>query len=631
MLNKLYLSFEFIRNMGLRYVSYRIWYEFQKRTGILKRRFPMTEKERTYLSLNNWYNYPDVFFFSDKSDLSLPKIESDELVESVAAFKKGQLRYFHGLTFNINCKQPWLTNPQSGYIYEKSKHWTEIEDLSQEAGDIKFVWERSRFIYLYDFIRYDYYYGDDQSDFVFNEIESWIDANPLNYGPNYICSQEISLRILNWIFVLFYYKKSKFLDEILLNKILHSIYGQMTHVYDNINFSRITVRNNHAITETLTLYLVGLLFPFYENAKRWKIQGKKWFEKEILHQIYEDGTHLQFSFNYHRVVLQLITWALYLARKSQEKFSDEIYKRTKQTLHFIMSHQDNYSGYLPNYGANDGSLFFKLTSCTFRDFRPQINALYYYFHGRHLFDNPTVKEESKWYKKQLNNRTDHIKQRTLNAFKTGGYYTIKEKKSLTFIRCAKYKDRPSHADNLHVDIWYEGLNLFHDCGSYQYNTEQNWITFFNGSAAHNTLQIANHDQMLKGPRFIWYYWSQALSYMLFESAEEYIFSGKIQAFRHIDKKIIHHRIVKKNKSKPEWIIEDNLNTNLNLPLVQNWNTRNEYLKYFRITSYSETGNPLKCVQKKSFYSSTYGVKEPCIQIIFTTSTKTIITKITLMD
>lgn len=26
---------------------------------------------------------------------------------------------------------------------------------------------------------------------------------------------------------------------------------------------------------------------------------KNWFEKEISYQIYEDGTHLQFSMNYH--------------------------------------------------------------------------------------------------------------------------------------------------------------------------------------------------------------------------------------------------------------------------------------------------------------------------------------------
>ena len=95
----------------------------------------------------------------------------------------------------------------------------------------------------------------------------------------------------------------------------------MDHVYHNINFSRIAVRNNHAITETSMLFICGTLFPFLPNASKWKIQGKRWFEKEIIYQIYEDGTFLQFSHNYNRVVIQLLTIALIFAEIN--KYSDE--------------------------------------------------------------------------------------------------------------------------------------------------------------------------------------------------------------------------------------------------------------------------------------------------------------------
>lgn len=58
------------------------------------------------------------------------------------------------------------------------------------------------------------------------------------------------------------------------------------------------------LPETLALYLVGLLYPSFPEAARWKIKGMKWFEEEVAYQIYEDGTFLQFSMNYHRVVSQ---------------------------------------------------------------------------------------------------------------------------------------------------------------------------------------------------------------------------------------------------------------------------------------------------------------------------------------
>ena len=71
-------------------------------------------------------------------------------------------------------------------------------------------------------------------------------------------------------FALYYYKDSEYLTEDLFAKIMHFVYWQIHHVYKNIRFSRISVRNNHAITETLMLYLSDKLFPFLPNVKKWR-------------------------------------------------------------------------------------------------------------------------------------------------------------------------------------------------------------------------------------------------------------------------------------------------------------------------------------------------------------------------
>ena len=93
------------------------------------------------------------------------------------------------------------------------------------------------------------------------------------------------------------------------------IYASVHHVYHHINFSRIAVRNNHAITETLFLTVSNVLFPFIPETKKWAADGKKWFEEEIDYQIYNDGTFLQFSMNYHRVVVQLLSLGTALFEK----------------------------------------------------------------------------------------------------------------------------------------------------------------------------------------------------------------------------------------------------------------------------------------------------------------------------
>ncbi|MEM9992400.1 MAG: heparinase II/III family protein, partial [Bacteroidota bacterium] len=426
----------------------------------------------------------------------------------------------------------------TGYKYDANIHWTSIEDIVPEAGDIKYVWELSRFSFLYSIIRYDYHFQEDSSEWVFDKILDWIAQNPINKGPNYKCSQEIGLRVLNWTFALFFYKNTSSLTEAKFQTILHHINWQMQHVFDNVFFSLKTVRNNHAITETLSLYLVGLLYPFLPHASIWKAKGKQWLETEIAYQIYEDGTHLLFSTNYQRTVLQLLTWFLYLSNANQEQLSDTTYQRVFAALHLLYQCQDATTGKLPNYGPNDGSLFCKLNDAPFRDFRPQLNAAYYFFTQKMLYQGAEeLQEEGLWYAQNLQPLPTlqkwSLQHASTAAFQNGGYYIMRDRDSLSFLRCGSHKDRPSHADNLHLDIWYKGKNILRDAGTYKYNTSSELVKYFNGTLAHNTVQLGGYDQMEKGPRFIWLNWSQAIGAELSESEKKMYFRGRIQAFQHL--------------------------------------------------------------------------------------------------
>src|SRR6516225_8108014 len=239
-----------IKNMGWRYTGFRIKHEFLKRSGLLKKKFPQSPPYKQYISLNEWKEKSGQFFFNSKEELGFKKNPSIVLKEWFDNYTNGKLLFFNSTVFNIGVDYDWLTNPDTGFGYDVKKHWTEIPEYSANAGDIKYVWEKSRFGFLYNIIRYDYHFNKDCAVIVFDEILSWVKNNPINSGPNYVCSQETSLRILNWTLALHYYKNSPAFTEEIFNKIQFSIYWQIHHVYNNIQFSRIAVRNNHAITET---------------------------------------------------------------------------------------------------------------------------------------------------------------------------------------------------------------------------------------------------------------------------------------------------------------------------------------------------------------------------------------------
>ena len=610
--------------MGMRYVFFRVFYIIKSKIGWHKKIFPTNPVFKEYISLEVWKKNTPPFFFSGKTINGLEKQDVPELFNTVSSIKKGDFIFFNKEKISLGKKYNWITNPSTGFVYDINKHWSEIQDITKEAGDIKYVWEKARFSFLYDLIRYDFHTKQDQSEFVFSEIEDFIDKNPINQGPNYKCSQEISLRVLNWTFALNFYKDSEYLTSELFSKIMHSIYWQIHHVWGNIHFSRISVRNNHAITETLMLYLSGLLFPFFPNVKKWSSKGKKWFEQEIEYQIYPDGTFLQFSMNYHRVTIQLLTWAIQLAKVNNTHFKEVVYDRAKKSLEFLTACSDTVSGMLPNYGSNDGALFFKLTNDDYRIYRSQLDDLRAVLYGKTFYNSQSVF----WYGVQPEN-VEEEKRNEMSVFESSGYYIIQEDDIKTFIRCGAYKDRPAQSDNLHLDIWVNGENLLRDSGSYKYNTDKEYINYFNGCEGHNTLSIAGEDQMLKGGRFIWYYWVKKASAKLIKQQNSFNFEGQINAFKQLSNNIIHKRSVSKEYKSKEWLVKDSV-TNSSRKIYQYWHLPLNKKNQIEITSTDALGNNLTPIIEEKWFSGYYGVKEPSLRITFETNTNQFNTKIKVL-
>lgn len=615
--------------MGLRYILYRIQLELEKRVGILKRRHPAAPVIRHFITVKQWRFNTPIFVIGCRNSFDRVHIELENkavvtLKESVDRILGGEIQFFSGEWKDLGVNYDWLTNPSTGHKYDSGKHWSEIPDLSSDSGDIKYVWETSRFTWLLTLIRNDYHNDDDHSEFVFQKIESWIDSNPVNLGPNWICSQEISLRILNWCYALHFYKNSCALTEERWDKIQNVIYWSLHHVYNHIDFSRIAVRNNHTISETLFLSMSEVLFPFIPETAKWSRNGIKWFEQEIEYQIYEDGTFLQFSMNYHRVVIQLLSLGISIVTLSGKSFAEHIYEKAYKSVNFLLQCSDDKSGYLPNYGSNDGAWFFPLSSTDYRDFRPQLNTLHKLLTGTDLYEDALIKEDSYWMgvtscvveKPYLKIKVHY----GLSSFVNGGYYLIRDKEAFSFIKCGSYKDRPAHADNLHLDLWYKGSNVLCDAGSYKYNTEETLIKYFSGTESHNSVMLGDYDQMLKGPRFMWFNWSQAINASLTENKTHYAFEGTVSCFTYLGKKIVHRRKVLKSKESLEWVVCDTIeNKPNNLIMRQLWHSSFDSLVLDSDGTTQQT--------KQRWLSLYYGVKEKVTQREFSTYGNKIVTKI----
>src|SRR5262249_33627743 len=124
-------------------------------------------------------------------------IEADQLLA-------GRANYFLAHTCEIGSPPNWFLNPfQNQQHPQPALHWSKIADFSVAAGDIKAVWDLSRFSWASIFARAWRISGDARYLSAFELwIEDWWQRNPPNTGPNWMCGQETSVRLINALLAL---------------------------------------------------------------------------------------------------------------------------------------------------------------------------------------------------------------------------------------------------------------------------------------------------------------------------------------------------------------------------------------------------------------------------------------------
>lgn len=78
-----------------------------------------------------------------------------------------------------------------------------------------------------------------------------------------------------------------------------------------------------------------------------------------------------------------------------------------------------------------------------------------------------------------------------------------------FLRTGPLRFRPGHADLLHLDLWDGTCNLLRDGGTGAYNPPRErawWHAHLTGTAAHNTVEFDDADQMPRVSRFLFAHW-----------------------------------------------------------------------------------------------------------------------------
>ncbi|HMB25209.1 MAG TPA: heparinase II/III-family protein, partial [Anaerolineales bacterium] len=132
-------------------------------------------------------------------------------------------------------------------------------------------------------------------------------------------------------------------------------------------------------------------------------------------------------------------------------------------------------------------------------------------------------------------------------------YILRGANSKAVIRCTDFRARPSHADQLHVDLWWHGVNIACDAGTYLYSGEGVWRNGLARTSAHNTVIVDQRDQMKMVSRFTWTNW--AMGKVL--RHDENVWQGEHNGYRRLTDPVEHKRTVLA-LDEDRWLVVDHL-------------------------------------------------------------------------
>lgn len=432
--------------------------------------------------------------------LNLPNEEKEKIISLADEAINGKIKGFSSIELDYGNPIDWHLNPLTGESSDKQKKWYEISDFNKELGDIKVIWEASRLTQFFYFTRAYMITGDVKYYNAFStQLEDWLKNNKYSYGANYKCGQECALRMINTLMAYSIFKQYELVTNKDINNIKNLVEGSYKKILSNFFYAHKCINNNHTFSEISGLIVGSWCCNDDEKLRK----SYNLLDQEIRKQFLEDGGFTQYSFNYQRFTLQIIECIYKISDKTGIKINEET--RIKNSVMLMYQVQD-ISGDVPNYGSNDGALIFPVSSCEYRDFRPVLNTVYALVTGKRLYQSGIYDEELLWFGNREYNQIDEIEKKS-SKFDKIGFYVLRKKNTFLVTYLQDYKSRPAHMDQLHIDLWYYGLNIFCDGGTYSYASEEG--DFLSKTKAHNVIQIDYKNQMDKPSNFMVCNWTKS--------------------------------------------------------------------------------------------------------------------------
>jgi hypothetical protein len=381
-------------------------------------------------------------------------------------------------------------------------------------------------------------------------LNDWIDHNPVGKGAGWE-PYPISRRLVTWSRVGLALAQDPSWQDFVKMRLVPSLRQQGKVLASNLEHD---LANNHLVANYKAMAWIGLLFPNWPEAEKWKSIGLTGLWAEMRRQVLPDGVHDERSISYHTIVLQDLLEVWWLAKQVGEVVPEDVEPTLVRMFQFLADTQtpngtwpmvnDSVPGYPvdPRSVLLAGGVLFQ-TREFLRRGKGGDPGYALWLTG----EVPSVGGDVGLNDSRLND--------AMTVFKDAGYAVLQDKnQSYLFFDAGpmgpKHIQGHGHADALSFVLYGRGRPLIVDPGVFSYHNKF-WRDHFRNTMAHNTITVDNQDQcVFWGPFRIAY----PPKVRLLESSDNHVV-GEHEGYTRFSKPVIHRRRIER-RTTSEWEILD---------------------------------------------------------------------------
>ena len=426
---------------------------------------------------------------------------------------------FFGQRFTYGAEIDWHADPASGRRWPVVFH-RDVPQVSEEIGDIKYVWELNRHQFLIDLGKAYWLFDDTAAaSAAYALLRSWIEANPYGTGVNWSCALEPAFRAWSWLWAYQFC-----VDDPALDIDTHALWLDSLHEHGRFlhrHLEYYASPYNHLIGEAAALYALGVMFPAMPEAPRWRRRGRRVLETKLNTEFHGDGGSVEQSTFYHHATLGFYMLAALLGDANGDPFSRDVHAAIERGIEFSMAMMQP-DGRVPSIGGADDGKCIRMEQLPFWNFRAfQAFGAVRYNRADFRFAAGEFFEDALWLLGPAGRERfaamAPARPPLAASLRDSGYSVVRSDWSsdadyLCF-DCGEQAaglrrdDVPSaahgHADCLSVVLWLRGRPVLVDPGFYCYNGDPAWEVHFRRTGAHNTACIDGRDQSRHVHKMAW--------------------------------------------------------------------------------------------------------------------------------